>query len=150
VQASNDTHKAWMFQTVSRLLGGELAGARIAVLGLTYKPGTDTLRRSSAVELCERLAGAGARPVAFDPAVKTLPAELAAIIELAPSAAAALAGSVATMVATEWPEFRSITGDELARVHAAPIVIDPSGFLAASLAGDARIRYHLVGKSASV
>jgi len=150
VQASNDAHKAWMFQTVTRVLGGTLTGARIAVLGLTYKPGTDTLRRSSAVELCERLAVAGATPVAFDPAVKTLPAELAAIIELAPSVAAALAGSVATMVATEWPEFRSITADEFARVHATPLVIDPSGFLAASLAGDARIRYHLVGKSASV
>jgi UDPglucose 6-dehydrogenase len=150
VQVSNDTHKAWMFGTVSRLLGGDLAGARVAVLGLTYKPGTDTLRRSSAVELCERLARAGARPVAFDPAVKSLPSELAAIIELAPSVASALAGSAATIVATEWPEFRTIAADEFARVHASPIVIDPSGFLAASLERDARIRYHLVGKSASV
>src|SRR5689334_3281939 len=41
VQASNDTHKAWMFDTVTRLLGGDLAGQRVAVLGLTYKPGTD-------------------------------------------------------------------------------------------------------------
>jgi UDPglucose 6-dehydrogenase len=127
VQASNDTHKAWMFATLARLLGGDLTGARVAVLGLTYKPGTDTLRRSSAVELCERLARAGARPVA-----------------------AALAGSAATIVATEWPEFRTIAADEFARVHAAPLVIDPSGFLAASLERDPRIRYHLVGKSASV
>jgi len=150
VQASNDTHKAWMFATVTRLLNNDLTGARVAVLGLTYKPGTDTLRRSSAVELCERLARAGAKPVAFDPAVKSLPPELAPIIELAPSVAAALAGSAATIVATEWPEFRTITADEFARVHASPIVIDPSGFLAASLERDARIHYHLVGKSASV
>jgi UDPglucose 6-dehydrogenase len=149
VQTSNDAHKAWMFATVSRLLGDDLPGARIAVLGLTYKPGTDTLRRSSAVELCERLAAAGARPVAFDPVVKTLPAPLAAIIELAPSAAAALAGSAATIVATEWPELRALTGDDFVRVHASPIVIDSGGFLAASLERDARIQYHLVGKSAS-
>lgn len=150
VQESNDAHKSWAFQTLARLLGDDLRGARIAVLGLTYKPGTDTLRRSSAVELAGRLAAAGARPVAFDPAVKALPSELAAIIELAPSAAAALAGSAATVLATEWPDFRAITADELLRVHAAPLVVDASGFLAASLEGDARIRYHLVGKSASI
>ncbi len=146
VQASNDEHKAWMLTTVSRIVG-DLRGARIAVLGLTYKPGTDTLRRSSAVELCERLARAGARPVAFDPAVKTLPPSLAEIIELAPTIGDALANSVAAVVATEWPEFRTLTPEDFLRGAAAPVVIDASGFLAAPLERDVRIRYYLVGKA---
>ena len=49
------------------LLGG-LEGKTIAVWGLTYKPGTDTLRRSAAVELCADLVKAGAKVRAWDPA----------------------------------------------------------------------------------
>ncbi len=49
------------------------------MLGLVYTPNTDTLRRSSAVELCQQLLGAGANVSAFDPAVKELPAELVKI-----------------------------------------------------------------------
>jgi UDPglucose 6-dehydrogenase len=146
VQVSNDEHKNWMFQAVSRVLG-DLAGQRLTVLGLTYKPGTDTLRRSSAVELCERLARAGAQPVAFDPAVKRLPASLAGIIRLAPTVGEALVGSAAAIVATEWPEFRSLAPEDFLRGSAAPVVIDPSGFLASSLERDVRIRYHIVGRS---
>src|SRR5262245_19073556 len=54
VWASNQAHKAWVRDRLSRMLcdGG---GSVVAVLGLTYKPGTNTLRRSSAVELCRWL-----------------------------------------------------------------------------------------------
>jgi UDP-glucose 6-dehydrogenase len=46
-----------------------LAGQHVAIWGLTYKPGTDTLRRSSAIELCRWLLAVGATVTAHDPAV---------------------------------------------------------------------------------
>jgi UDPglucose 6-dehydrogenase len=52
VRASNDEHRNWHRRKLQALLG-DLHGKCIAVWGLTYKPGTDTLRRSSSVELCK-------------------------------------------------------------------------------------------------
>ena len=52
------------------------ARKKIAILGLTYTTNTDTLRRSAAVELCQQLLKAGAKVVAFDPAVKNLPTRI--------------------------------------------------------------------------
>jgi UDPglucose 6-dehydrogenase len=148
VRASNDRHKHWALDTLRRELG-ELAGARVAVLGLTYKAGTDTLRRSAAVELCEDLARAGVTPVAFDPVVRTLDAPLAAIIELAASPREAARGAAAVVIATEWPEFRSLSPDDFAETLIAPaLVVDAGGFLPKAFETDGRLRYRLVGKRA--
>ena len=68
IKQSNDQHKNWALQKLQRLLG-ELKGKTIAVLGLTYKPLTDTLRRSSSVELCLRLVEQSCGVRAFDPAI---------------------------------------------------------------------------------
>ncbi len=64
VLASNTAHRMWARRRLESDLG-DLAGAKIAVWGLTYKPGTDTLRRSDAIELCRWLVEPGrlgARP----------------------------------------------------------------------------------------
>jgi UDPglucose 6-dehydrogenase len=144
VRASNDAHRDWIFDTVSRLLGA-LAGRTVAVLGLTYKPGTDTIRRSAAVELCRRLVAAGAQVVAHDPRVRSLPAELGSGVTVVDTVAAALQGADGVVIATEWPEFRTLTADAVAGNRATTAVIDATGFLAQSLAGDARLRYAMVG-----
>ena len=60
VLASNAAHRLWAQRRLERELGA-LAGAKVAIWGLTYKPGTDTLRRSSAVELCRWLVESEAR-----------------------------------------------------------------------------------------
>src|SRR5262249_19142379 len=62
VRPSNDAHQQWARRRLEDRLGS-LAGATVAVWGLTYKPGTDTLRRSAAIELCRSLAAAGATVV---------------------------------------------------------------------------------------
>ena len=52
IKLSNDRHKLWAIQKLREELG-ELSGKRVAILGLTYKPGTDTLRRSLALNYAE-------------------------------------------------------------------------------------------------
>ena len=145
VQASNDEHKNWSRRRLSQILGG-LEGRTVAIWGLTYKPGTDTLRRSEAVELCRWLGQQGARIQAFDPAVKDLPSGLENVIRLQASAEEALAGAQALVIATEWPEFKNFSPDDLLGRMAKPLVLDPGRFLAAGLAGDKRITYLNVGK----
>ena len=145
VIASNNEHKGWPRRALARLLG-DPAGKRIAVLGLAYKPGTDTLRRSSAVELCQWLSSNGAEVRAYDPAVHHLPLELSSWIRLCESSREALDGADAVVLATEWPVFRELSADDLVDNMRTAIVLDPNRFLSPELAGDSRLRYAAVGK----
>jgi UDPglucose 6-dehydrogenase len=147
VRDSNDAHREWAYDALVRLLG-PLSGHLIAILGLTYKPDTDTLRRSPAVDLCLRLVAAGARVIAYDPAVKTLPSELASSIDLANTPHDALRGVSAAVIATEWPEFRRLASDAFVAERQEAIVLDPGGFLASTLQHDRRIRSTVVGTPA--
>lgn len=147
VRAGNDEHMNWPRRKLHALLG-DLRDRRIAVLGLTYKPGTDTLRRSSSVELCQWLAGQGARVQAHDPAVQALPPGLAAQVELHRTALEALRDAQAAVIATQWPEYQDLTAEMLLSVMAGqPIVVDANRWLVKTLVGDPRIRYESVGKA---
>ena len=122
-----------------------LAGATIALLGLTYKPDTDTLRRSSAVELARTLARAGARVRAYDPAISVLPADLKEIVELAGSVDEVLAEADAAIVATEWPQFGRVPPQTFVSLMREPVVIDARRILEASVREDPRVRYYAIG-----
>ncbi len=143
VMASNRQHLDWPARQLTARLGA-LAGRRIAVLGLTYKPGTDSLRRSPGLDLCRSLAAAGAVILAHDPRAEPLPAELDAVIR-APTVEAALAGAEAAVLMTEWPEYRALAPALLIGTMASPLVLDQGRFLAERLAGQAGILYVTVG-----
>jgi UDPglucose 6-dehydrogenase len=131
IKRGNDRHRDWAFRKLQSRLG-ELRGKTIAVLGLVYTPHTDTLRRSAAVELCRQLLAAGARVQAHDPAVKLLPAELAAI-HLAADLPGALRSADAAVVCTEWPAFRDASWAELIPSLRHPVVVDANRFLDSQL-----------------
>jgi UDPglucose 6-dehydrogenase len=146
VRISNEAHKTWTQRRLVETLG-VLEGRQIAVLGLTYKPGTDTLRRSSALELCRWLVSKRARVAAYDPMIRALPSGQDEGIELRSSVEEALRGSVAVVVATEWPEFRRIDASStVERLAPHPTVLDPGAFLESTLGSDVRLRYITVGK----
>jgi UDPglucose 6-dehydrogenase len=144
VRESNHRHRSWELRKL-RERYADLAERDIAILGLTYKPGTNTLRRSAAIELALALAGAGAHVRAFDPAVSTLPGEIAGHVELAGSAALALDSADAMVLATAWPEFRDLSWDRLLAVMRDRTVIDPNWFLFRILRGRPDVSYAAVG-----
>lgn len=144
VLASNDAHKGWVRQRVEECLAG-VAHPVAAVLGLTYKPGTSTLRRSAAVELCHWLHERGVRVRAHDPAVFAMPGELHPLVELVASPLEALDGAHVAVVATEWPCYRDLEATDVNARMRRPAVIDPNHFLAEQLGRDPRIRYVATG-----
>jgi UDPglucose 6-dehydrogenase len=148
VLASNAVHTDWVRGKVSGLMG-ERRDSTVAVLGLTYKPGTDTLRRSWSVELCRWMHDNGWRVRAHDPSVKQLPDDLRPVIDLRPTVADALAGADLAVVATEWPDYRGLKADDFAATMRRPRVIDQNWFLAAVLANDPRITYVATGRPVS-
>jgi UDPglucose 6-dehydrogenase len=145
ITASNRQHAGWAVRRLVRRLGA-LEGRRIAVWGLTYKPGTDTLRRSSSVELCLALALSGADVHAHDPAVRTLPADLADRVTLHSDPIDAARAADALIVATEWPAYRQVPADALAAAMSIGCVIDANRFLGATLGADVRFQLIAVGQ----
>ena len=143
VRESNEAHRQWALRRLQSALG-DVSGRTIAVWGLTYKPGTDTLRRSDAVALCHALAARGATTRVFDPTVRALPTAMAHFATLAASPTDAARGAAAVVVGTEWPAFRDVSADDLVAAGA-PLVVDAGRFLAATLGADPRLRYVAVG-----
>jgi UDPglucose 6-dehydrogenase len=145
VQASNEAHKKWNQRTLSFLFP-KLAGLKIGIWGLTYKAGTDTLRRSSSVELCQWLFQQGALPQVHDPAINILPKPLNQIATLHSTPESVLVSAAALVIATEWPIYRSVPTDAVERM-ASPIVLDANRFLGETIGRDSRVRYFTVGKA---
>jgi len=145
IKQSNDLHRGWALRRLQSRLG-DLRGKNIAVLGLTYTTNTDTLRRSAAVELCEKLLDAGANVSAFDPAVKQLPAELGNI-RLATEIAGALKGADAAVVCTEWPQFRQAAWPQLAPAMRQRVFVDANRFLEKELKGLPGVEHLSVGRA---
>lgn len=145
VLASNNAHRLWARRRLEIELG-RARGERVAVWGLTYKPGTDTLRRSASIDLCRWLVSEGADVHVHDPAVGDLPDDLAGITRHAQPVEAATAAR-ALVVGTDWPLYRQINLDRLAEVAPGLLVIDANRFLDKTVGNDPRFRLISVGQS---
>jgi UDPglucose 6-dehydrogenase len=100
----------------------DVTGRRVAVLGLSFKPGTDDIRNSRAIPVIEGLRERDADIVAYDPAAVDEMRQVYPDITYAPSAAATLDGASAALVVTEWPEIAGLS-EEFDRM-ATPVVVD--------------------------
>lgn len=141
---SNYAHKQWACRKIIDVFK-HLTDKTITILGLSYKVGTDTLRRSTAIETGEWLAKQGAKIMAYDPVIKTLPDHLSSIINLKLTLQDSLKNTDAVIIATEWPEFTAISADQLLAHTKQSYVFDAGRFLAKNLDQDARIHYFSVG-----
>ena len=110
VRPSNDEHKKWVRRKLLQHFG-DIKGKKIGIWGLTYKPGTDTLRRSLSIELCEWILSVGSEINVYDPVVEEIPSHWSEKAKQCSSALEVLQLSDALVVATEWPEFREVEID---------------------------------------
>jgi UDPglucose 6-dehydrogenase len=143
VVESNASHRLWAQRRLEADVRS-LAGTIVAVWGLTYKPGTDTLRRSASIELCRWLVETGAEVHVHDPAARTLPEDLRVRRHDDPIDAAS--GARALVVGTMWPQYREIDVDRLARSAPGLLVLDANRFLNGTLGSDPRFRLVAVGQ----
>ena len=142
----NDKRKIAMAEKVIRSCGGSVAGKRLAILGLTYKPKTDDMRDAPSLVIIPLLQSAGAKIVAYDPEGHKMAKPLLPGIEFADSAYACLDGADAAVVVTEWDEFRAL---DLARVKKAltqPVVVDMRNIYEIDTMRGHGFRYVCVGR----
>lgn len=144
IKESNDRHRGWALRKLRAALR-DTPKPIVAVLGLAYTTGTNTLRRSAAVELCRQLAQAGIEVRAFDPLIPETDAEHRDL-RLSPSAEDALRGAHAAVVCTAWPGLRDADWNPRLSLMARPIVVDADRQLEKAVAGFPGLRYLTVGR----
>lgn len=143
---SNNTHKQWLFSKIHSVFS-ELNNKVIAILGLTYKPNTDTLRRSVAVEMAQYLYEQGAIIKAYDPMIQCLPDHLKKVIQLTASEEEALDSSDAFIIATPHLQFKNdkllLWIDKMKQKN----IFDPMRFLNHFLENVVSLNYYSIGKT---
>ena len=117
----NDHRTDEIADLVDRALGG-LAGRRVAVLGVAFKPGTDDVRDSAAVRAISCLLARHARVTAYDPLASPAAPELPVL--LSPTSEDAVRDADAVLIATACPEFRQLDWNRLLGLMRRPIIVD--------------------------
>ncbi|MHA6693972.1 UDP-glucose dehydrogenase family protein [Homoserinimonas sp. A520] len=111
-------------ELTTEALGGEVSGKRIAVLGLAFKPDSDDVRDSPALDVAVRLSELGADVVATDPqAVETARARFPELTYAA-SAEEAAAGADAVLLLTEWKQYRELDPETFGSVVGSRVIVD--------------------------
>ncbi|QDB78437.1 UDP-glucose/GDP-mannose dehydrogenase family protein [Georgenia wutianyii] len=109
VDSINDRRRDHVITLATDLLGGQLDGANVAVLGAAFKPDTDDMRNSPALDIAHRLATAGARVTVTDPqAGPVLAGQDHHDFTVAPTAHEAMTGADLVLLLTEWREFSEL------------------------------------------
>ncbi len=108
---------------------GSIKKLKIGVLGLTYKAGTSTLRRSASVEIIRDLVKGGASVKAYDPKASPEEVRRHKDFESCADAYTAARGSDALVVLTEWPEFKDLDFKAIKAAMKKPVIIDGRNLL---------------------
>ncbi len=130
IEARNKKQKQYLFEMLLARMGKSVAGRKIAVWGLAFKPGTDDMREASSVNLIRALCAAGASVVAHDPVAGEVAEHVFADLlrsgdlVIASDALEAARGSDALVLVTEWPEYRAVTPTQLKSVMQGNLVLD--------------------------
>ena len=104
----NRLQRLSMIPKIEKLVGGELAGKRVGVLGLAFKPETDDMRDAPSVDIVKGLIEGGATVVAYDPAAMPGAKGLLPDIQYADNEYEAASGADALVFVTEWNQFRAL------------------------------------------
>jgi UDPglucose 6-dehydrogenase len=125
VLASNDRRKRAIAKKIRMASGQNLRGKRVALLGLTFKAGTDDMRDAPSIALAETLIKEGASIHAYDPAGMPRAASvLPSSVRYYGSALEAARGADMLVVLTEWEEFRHLDLVRYKREMARPVMVD--------------------------
>lgn len=145
---ANQAHNRVVITALVRRLGS-LTGLRIGILGLTYKPGTSTLRRSLSLDVAAQIAARGANVAAFDPRADAEELSAHPYIAAVAEPIAVADGADAVVIMTPWPEFRDFDYAAMARRTNRALLLDPSNLLDARTMVASGFEYVGIGRAAA-
>jgi UDPglucose 6-dehydrogenase len=141
----NDLQKRRVIGKLQRHLGG-LAGKRIALLGLAFKPNTDDMREASSLVLSARLQADGATVSAYDPVAEEQARKLVSRMDFAATPLGALEGADAAVLVTEWSELVELDWAQVRESMRGQVVIDGRNALDPDAVRAAGLIYEGIGR----
>ena len=130
--AAREVNRSLTDRVVDKLskLVEPVAGKEVGILGLSFKPNTNSVAASSSIDLARRLLARGARVRAYDPvAIPDAKIELNGAVEYCENAYDVAQGVDALVISTGWPEFRALDFDKIKHLVRQPIIIDTKNLL---------------------
>jgi UDPglucose 6-dehydrogenase len=147
VVSVNDARKRAMGRKIIQIMGGEVRGATIALLGLTFKPNTDDMRDAPSISIVQALHDAGAKVRGYDPEGMEQARPLMPEVEFCDSPYSAAKGADAVVLVTEWDVLRALDLEALAQDMKQPILIDLRNIYRPEDAEQAGLRWHGIGRT---
>ena len=144
----NELQKRRVVSKLERHLG-DLAGKRVAMLGLAFKPETDDMRGASSLVLAARLQAEGAHVRVYDPIAEDEARKLMPQLDYAPGAMDALADADAVVLVTEWPEFMGLDWSHVSEAMRGRVIIDGRNALDRDAVREAGLLYEGIGRGRS-
>ena len=148
VMEINRDARRWAVWNLRDLLGGKLTNRKIGVLGLAFKPNTDDIRESAALEIVRMLQAEGALVSAYDPVAMVNAGRSNPSLHLAEDPYELAEGKDALILCTEWNEFKQLDFNRVRNLLAQPILIDGRNLYEPTVMRDLGFTYRAVGRGA--
>ncbi len=129
-----------------RLLGHDLRGKVIGILGLAFKPNTDDMRDAPSIDIIRNFQRRGALVRAYDPVAMENAAQILDGVEMMESAYAVAEGADALVLVTEWNEFKNLDLERVRDLMRQPVLIDGRNIYDPTQAREAGFRYSGIGR----
>jgi UDPglucose 6-dehydrogenase len=120
---ANERQRDAMIPKIEKLVGG-LSGKQIGVLGLSFKPETDDMRESPAIDIIKTIIARGGKVKAFDPVAMDEAKHFISDIEYATDEYDAIRGADALVIITEWNQFRALDMEKVKQLLKSPKIAD--------------------------
>jgi len=146
MDAINQRRRARVVDLATQAAGGRLHGRRVGVLGVAFKPGSDDIRDSPALEVAARVRALGARVAVFDPAAMGRARRVHPDLDYAGSVLGAARGADVLLLLTDWPEFAAADPGMLANTVARRTIVDARHALDADTWRDSGWDYRAPGR----
>jgi len=148
VHEANERQKQVLVRKVTAVLGEDLAGRRLAVWGLAFKPETDDMREAAAIRIVEGLLAAGADVVVHDPVAMDVARKwhFGDRVDYATDAYKACTDADALLIVTEWLQYRRPDWSIVASELKAPVVFDGRNLFNPERMRDSGFNYYPIGR----
>jgi UDPglucose 6-dehydrogenase len=131
---------------VAAMLGGDLKGKTIGLLGLAFKPNTDDMRDAPAIDIAQELNTAGATVRAYDPVAMDVARGILPAVEMFKNPYDMAKGCDALMVITEWNEFKQLDLEKVKSALKSPIIYDGRNIYDPNLMKSLGFNYRGIGR----
>ncbi|MFB4305953.1 UDP-glucose dehydrogenase family protein [Actinomadura sp. GTD37] len=146
VDEINIRRRIRMVDLARQLLGGSFAGRTVGVLGAAFKPNSDDVRDSPALDVAASIRGQGAKVTVYDPQAMGNARRAQPTLEYGDSALSAARDAHVVLLLTEWAEFRDMAPSSLAEVVAERNIVDGRNALDPELWRAAGWNYRALGR----